>query len=63
MAKILWDDDYLRSFVKELMKPANPIQFWEFDENDEVMEYKDSHFRKLVFFFPSCVRGMEPQYG
>ena len=40
MAKILWDDDYLRSFVKELMKPANPIQFWEFDENDEVMEYK-----------------------
>ena len=51
MAKILWDDDYLRSFVKELMKPANPIQFWEFDENDEVMEYKDSHFRKLVSSF------------
>ena len=51
MAKILWDDNYLRSFVKELMKPANPIQFWEFDENDEVMEYKDSHFRKLVSSF------------
>ena len=46
--KILWDDDYLRSFTKKLLQQGQSYQFWEIDENDEVMEYKDPHFRILV---------------
>ena len=54
MTKILWDDAYLRSFVKHLMEPGNPSVFWEFDENDEVIEYKSPHYRIMIEkFLPS----------
>ena len=48
MSKILWDDAYLRSFVKEVQQTPSVNQFWEFDENDEVVEYKDFHYRRMV---------------
>ncbi len=53
-SKILWDDDYLRSFVDRLLKIEYANQFWEFGEDDEVLEYKDSHYRTMVEkFLPS----------
>ena len=48
MSKILWDDEYLRSFVKDVLQHPSSNQFWEFDENDEVVEYKDVHYRRMV---------------
>ena len=48
MSKILWDDEYLRSFVSDLLQHQTSNQFWEFDENDEVVEYKDVHYRRMV---------------
>ena len=59
MSKILWDDEYLRSFVSDLLQHQTSNQFW-VDENDEVVEYKDVHYRRMGEL-PSCSWSLEPQ--
>jgi len=54
MTRPLWDDDYLRSFSKELLTTGYENQFWTFDEDDCVEEFNDAHFRTMLRkFFPA----------
>jgi hypothetical protein len=54
MTKPLWDDDYLRSFSKALLTTGYENQFWTIDKDNEVEEFNDAHFRRLLRkFFPA----------
>ena len=37
MTKMLWNDDYLKDFAQRTISPASLIQFWELDDDDEVV--------------------------
>ena len=52
--KVLWNDEYLKSFAAELNQPACPYVFWEIDGNDELIDFKKSNIRKMMrSFFPA----------
>ena len=53
MTSILWDSRFLNEFKQELHH--NPsIQFWEEDVNGDVMDFKSTHYKKMLMkFFPA----------
>ena len=54
MTRPLWDDDYLRSFAKQLLTTGYENQFWTIDDDDCVAEFNDAHFRTMLRkFFPA----------
>ena len=58
MSKLLWDENYLRSFTTELLNTNISNQFWDVetspDGEEKVCDFKAPHFRKMLMkFFPS----------
>lgn len=52
--KVLWNDEYLKSFAKTLALPACEYVFWEIDTSDELVDFKKHNIRKMVTkFFPA----------
>ncbi len=53
MTSLLWDNQYLTDFA-ETLRYDPTIQFWETDANDEVMDFKPHHYKKMLNkFFPA----------
>ena len=50
MTKMLWNDDYLKDFAQRTISPASLIQFWELDDDDEVV-FKAKNKRKFLTKF------------
>ena len=58
MSKLLWDENYLRSFTTQLLTTNISNQFWDVETTPEgeekVCDFKAPHFRKMLMkFFPS----------
>ena len=52
-SKQLWDDAYLDRFAKSLHEGC-PIQFWSYNKDGELEDFKPKHVRKLMQkFFPA----------
>ena len=50
MTSILWDSRFLNEFKQELHHDPS-IQFWEEDVNGDVMDFKPSHYKKMLMVF------------
>ena len=58
MTKLLWDENYLRSFTQELLTTNISNQFWDIetspDGEEEVCDFKAKNYRKMLMkFYPS----------
>lgn len=58
MSKLLWDENYLRSFTTELLTTNISNQFWDVEASPEgqekVCDFKAPNFRKMLMkFYPS----------
>ena len=63
---MLWNDDYLKDFAQRTISPASLNQFWQLEDDDEVV-FKAKNKRKFLTKFlpelgvPNLVMGNDAQ--